>query len=31
LFIYGDQGAIDAWNSSPKKHLEYAEHYWKPR
>ena len=28
LFIYGDQGAIDAWNSSPKKHLEYAEHYW---
>ena len=28
LFIYGDQGAIDAWNSSPKKHLEYAERYW---
>lgn len=28
LFIYGDQGAIDAWNSSPKKHLEYAEQYW---
>ena len=28
LFIYGDQGAIDAWNSSPKKHLEYSEHYW---
>jgi YHS domain-containing protein len=28
LFIYGDQGAIDAWNSSPRKHLEYAEHYW---
>jgi len=28
LFIYGDQGAIDGWNSSPKKHLEYAEHYW---
>lgn len=28
LFIFGDQGAIDAWNSSPKKHLEYAEHYW---
>jgi YHS domain-containing protein len=28
LFIYGDQGAIDAWNSSPKKHLEYADHYW---
>ena len=28
LFIYGDQSAIDAWNSSPKKHLEYAEHYW---
>ena len=28
LFIFGDQGAIDGWNSSPKKHLEYAEHYW---
>lgn len=28
LFIYGDQGAIDAWNSSPKKHRDYAEHYW---
>ena len=28
LFIFGDQGAIDAWKSSPKKHYEYAEHYW---
>ena len=28
LFIFGDQGAIDGWNSSRKRHFEYAEHYW---
>ena len=28
LHIYGDAGAMKAWNSSPQKHLEYAEHYW---
>ena len=28
LFVYGDTVARDSWNSSPKKHLEYAEHYW---
>ena len=28
LFIYGDGEAMRAWNSSPKRHLELAEHYW---